>query len=68
MLFIGISYNTDGTRYVSNMTYKINADQTDVQFIGAMFKGGCDEVYTLDTFNPNCKSFIEEIVLNGCRL
>lgn len=68
-MLIGINYNTDGTRYIALLVYNIANTTKDLSSHYAnIFKDDFDELYICDTFNPNYKPLIQDIVLNSCRI
>lgn len=66
-MIVGINYNTDGTRYINEITYKTFIDAIELCSLADCCKSRNDEVYTID-INPSHKDFIQEIVLHGCRM
>ena len=66
-LIVGINYNTDGTRYINQLLYKTFHDMIQIRDITDNWKRTNDEVYIID-LNPSHTDFIQEIVLNGCRM
>lgn len=68
-MLIAINYNTDGTRYIALFIYNIANTTKDLSIYYAnLFKDDFDELYILDSFNPNYKPLIQDIVLNACRI
>lgn len=68
MLLVGINYNTDGTRYIAAMIYRVDMTEKECDESIALISTNYDEFYIYDNFNPNYAPLIEEIVLKGCRL
>lgn len=66
-MLVGISYNTDGTRYISELHYTSFTDGIELNDAASSMKRRNDEVYTID-LNPSEYSFVEYIVLHGCRM
>ena len=66
-MIVGINYSTDGTRYIARIDFKSNRDKSVQTKIANMMKAEFDEVYIVDVNNADT-AFINEIVLNGCRI
>ena len=66
-MIVGINYNTDGIRYIARLDYKPNRDNAVKTKTANMMKSEFDEVYIVDVNNADT-AFINEIVLNGCRI
>ena len=66
-MIVGISYNTDGTRYISRLDYLADRPQNLKRKLAGMLKDQCDEVYIVDVNNSD-KGFIQTIIENGCRI
>lgn len=66
-MLVGICYNTDGTRYINELIYTSYADAITLKDCVTRWKRRNDEVYTID-LNPSEQTFVEYIVLHGCRM
>ena len=66
-MIVGINYNTDGTRYINELLYTIWYDAIELRDCAESWKNHNDEVYTID-LNPSENTFVEYIVLHGCRM
>lgn len=66
-LIVGMNYMQDGERTISRLLYNPTADADFVAEVCHRLEQSMDEVWIVDTFDPNNKEFIEEIVKRGCR-
>ena len=66
-MIIGIDYTQDGNRTIDTVEYCSLHDDYNLKSRALDYKDYHDEVYIVD-FNQNCKDFIDEIVLKGCRV
>ena len=66
-MIVGINYSTDGTRYIARLDFKSDRDKTLQIKVANMIKEKFDEVYIVDVNNTDT-AFINDIVLNGCRI
>ena len=66
-MIVGINYNTDGSRYIARLDYISNRDKALKNKIANTMDLVFDEVYIVDVNNTDT-AFINEIVLNGCRI
>ena len=66
-MLVGICYNTDGTRYINELLYTSWNDAIELEEAARRAKKNNDEVYTID-LNASEYTFVEYIVLHGCRM
>lgn len=65
-MVVGINYKDDGSRIIALLEYSPKHVK-DKEILDA-YKYSYDEVYVVDSFNPNDQSFIDIVVTQGCRL
>lgn len=67
-LIVGINYQQNGQRVIEKMYYDSRINEEVQSIIANDMADACDEVYIVDTFNPACQDFINEIVTKSCRI
>lgn len=65
-MIICMNYGTDGERYIARIDYLNVRDRVTLNDLTKYFKKKYDEVYIID-FKEN-ETFIDEVVLRGCRV
>ena len=67
-MIVCMDYTQDGSRTISELHYTASTtNDIALKKYANQFLPAFDEVYIVD-FDPNNTSFIEEIVLHGCRI
>lgn len=67
-MIIGINYSQDGARTIAGLMYSAWWTKDNLIALANTYIEDFDEVYILDTFDPNDQPLLDEIVLNGCRI
>ena len=65
-MLVGINYTQDGTRTIAFLYYTPSIIK-DVHALN-FYRNCYDEVYMVESFDPNDQSFIDAVVTQGCRL
>ena len=65
-MLVGINYTQDGSRTIAFLYYVSNIK--DYHELLDAYRGSYDEIYIVDSFDPNDQSFIDTVVTQGCRL
>lgn len=66
-MIICMNIGTDGERYVAHIEYNSGLTNGQIVTRAQVIDDLYDEVYVM-LFDNNCKSFIDEVVLRGCRV
>ena len=66
-MIVGINLNSIGDRYIAGLYFNNDNSAHDTEAIAKLWLNHYDEVYIVNLDNC-CDSFINEIVLKGCRM
>ena len=65
-MIICMNIGTDGERHIEAIDYSMRRNLTSIKNLSEYYKEIYDEVYIID-FKEN-ETFIDEVVLRGCRV